>query len=338
MQQFIRRSRSSLALCSSPRDDDDDLIPLSFRALERSQSILRHESIRDFLVHKTSIDIDTESITSIPSYIISGVTCYNQHTCNATKTIVVFHDACEERLSDFYSNSNLGRFYSTLTAMGFNIVLVKYLSDDFNLADMMENTIPSLVKSLTQRYKPKDLVIMGRGVLGSILASEFITRNKRISALVLESPVSELMELISEQEQILQQVAIDDLQEAMGIYCNNISKIENFRGKMIIFHSKMDEKLPVSHAEALYANCTSNNKGLVILEHGSHGKLFENNIHQYVLALRQFCDWLGHGVPNSFQSCQKELFDLFDITSGEIATAQTTDDVETDDLISHSLL
>jgi hypothetical protein len=335
MNLFLRRSSLSLSACSSPRDEDDELFPTSVRAMERLHFILKHNSIRNFLISKKHLDAtDEESLVTVPHFMLSGIKLFNVYS-EATKTIIVFHDAAEECISDYYKGDTAnGRFHNMLIAMGFNVVIVQYVCDTFSIVDMIDTTLPSLVRTLTQKYKPKDMIIMGKGKLGSILALETVSRFKKISAIILESPVAELYDIAVEDEILLRQIGTtDDLKEALSTYCSNTPKIESYKGKVMLLHSKLDTNIPMGHAEKLFEACGSNNKGLVVMEHGNHGNLFESNIFQYIHALQQFCEWIHHPIPSTFHPCHVELLEIYDASATEIATAfeQTPTETITDE-------
>jgi len=119
--------------------------------------------------------------------------------------------------------------------------------------------------------------------LGSIFATYSAVENN-IGHLYLLSPFSNSQQLFKYAKKqntkglkaLLRpfiKVTADDYLSGIS----NIEKIQNYNGKLVVFHGTKDYILPYTMGESLYRSYNSENKEFIPLIDGGHGAAFESN-------------------------------------------------------------
>jgi hypothetical protein len=352
----IRLGRLSLTSISSGCiiDKNSELFPEP-SSDSRLRTILSDPVIYHFFVDSENIYYEPD-LTNALSFETYGIMClYQKAFIETTKTVVLFHDG-NERATDYFANiTEASKLRCLLLQMGLNVLIVTCITTKpFNITDIMETKIPNLVRSLTKTYNPKNMIIFGRGIVGSILATDFVQYHNNIGALVLESAASDVFTLLTADAKVMQRIktAQDsakqdesqlfyDLLKEATIRCDNSIKLSNYKGHLLLIHSKQDRKVPITHADELFRICPSRNKSLFILDQGPHGRLFSANIRQYYDALARLCELLKHQVPNSVNTFVDELIQSMSEANTYSArdcltlrtSDETTDSLQADDYI-----
>jgi hypothetical protein len=322
----LRLGRLSLTSSSRCRLDEltEDLFPTPIAGTPQFHSFFEESFMRDFFispVHETDVSDSFKTC-------VEGDTCFYLKTssCKATKAVILFIDG-HERATDYFGNTALSKFRLLLLNMGLDVVIVQAFSSkqQFNLPEALDSVIPKLTKTLSQMYKPRDMIVLGRGVLGSLFAAEFST-HFRIGALVLDSASAELLSILLVNEKIMARIGSEQdsakqdeanlfmelLRESTNMWCDSVAKLSKLKGILVVIHSRLDEKIPTSHAEKLFQHCPVKRKSLHIFERGGHGQVFSSNPQHYIQALTRLCDMLSHQLPSSFNTFVSELLPSFE--------------------------
>lgn len=115
-------------------------------------------------------------------------------------------------------------------------------------------------------FKDDQIIIYGRSI-GTGVATD-LAQNKKINALILETPFTSMQQLAQDKFPYLFPSLF------LKYKFDNIDKINNISAPLLIIHGKQDEVIPFEHGKALY-NHYNSNKLFLEVETGKHNDLSE---------------------------------------------------------------
>lgn len=271
--------------------------------------------------------------------------CYYEevNTSVSSHTVLLFPRG-EDKCVDYFNRTINGQYRDLLVAMGLNMIIVDYRrfpnSMSLDLVTTLQSDIHQIYNCLfckrrrtPLRIDSKKLIVIGRGIAGSLAACEFANSYREVLGLILESPVSKLHTLIPEPSPgdytHTLPFKFDQIEAAINFYYNQCDKIQKYHGSLLILHSKKDLRVNLHHAEELYTCAGSRLKGLVIFDEGSHLHTFRANFSEYAESLVEFLKSCNYELPSNFESLMLMLDDirLYD----EISTNTSLEDDQTVD-------
>ena len=206
------------------------------------------------------------------------------------------HSARAGTVLHFHGNGELapdyldGGFADMMSEIGVNACFAEYRgygrSSGSPCLTAMLNDGEQIVRDLEV---PLDrLVVYGRSI-GSIYAIELIQRFPRIAGLVLESGIADVL------ERLLLRVTPDELNtSATGLaqevsrHFDHKTKLNHYRGALLVLHARHDRTVDASHAQRLYDWGGGDDKKLVVFPEGDHNSLIAANLVDYREALQSF--------------------------------------------------
>ena len=124
------------------------------------------------------------------------------------KTILFFHDGCEEAF-EYYSNPTLRKFKDFILSMGLQLFIFEYRGFGYSTCAKGEDERCSLHRFLQTDFKlvhhlfttklkipMTDVIVYGKGVLGSTCAIHYASNFPNICGLCLESPCVDVLRLV----------------------------------------------------------------------------------------------------------------------------------------------
>ncbi|KAL0484301.1 ABHD16A [Acrasis kona] len=286
------------------------------RKIHRIRKAFKKTSLKESLElekAKSILSSNTISRFFAPDVVDEYTTNDSQHEDGNMKKIVILFHAGNECASDYYTEDapETCILRNLLMELGFTVIIPNYLTKNFNIINTLDVFIPELVQKMKNSHNPQDIIVFGRGVLGSLLASEFISRFHDVSALVLESPACEVGSLICSDKEITKSFSgdLDVLRNALEAHCNNTKKISKYKGPLILLHSDADQKIPASHSDNLMNSSFSRRKNLFLFNSPEEGKLIISNLDLYLSALTTLCHVVSHEIPDSFENLVQQIKD-----------------------------
>lgn len=199
--------------------------------------------------------------------------CYRRDPFPEGFTLVHFHGNGE--LASDYVEYMLHIFEGA----GLNLCFVDYRGYGFsggrpNLVAQLEDNA-RLLDALG--FAKERTIVYGRS-LGGLYAVDLAFRQPGIAALVLESAIAELLEdwPLNEETRLLGLTEADLHREVLELF-DNRSKLEAYRGELLVLHAENDWQVNKSHAQRLHAWCTSPRKKIVLFPRGDHNFILELN-------------------------------------------------------------
>jgi alpha-beta hydrolase superfamily lysophospholipase len=127
--------------------------------------------------------------------------------------------------------------------------------------------------------------IMGRS-LGSASALELAHGyESEIHGLIIESGFAYALDLLNTLGINTKALGIKE-EKGLG----NIDKIRTFNKPVLIIHAENDHIIPFSDGRALYDNCLSPNKKMLMISGANHNTIFEFGLHDYMNAIKEFTE------------------------------------------------
>jgi len=214
----------------------------------------------------------------------ASVACYLAGPFPDAGTVLHFHGNGE--LASEYATRHAERF----VGRGVNVCFTEYrgygLSSGVPKLVTMQGDGEKIVEALG--IPPDRLVAFGRS-LGSVYAIELAARMPQIRGLVLESAIANVLEdwqLTDEIKQLGQTESA--LLREVEMHFDLQQKLKNYRGHVLVLHTRNDQSLDRTHADRLYAWSGSSNKRLVVFPDGGHNTIFSANAPRYLSELNEF--------------------------------------------------
>ena len=128
-------------------------------------------------------------------------------------------------------------------------------------------------------------VIMGRS-LGSASACEIISNHESdIDGCVIESGFATEVPLL----RILDLEADDvDYNPAHGF--DNLRKLTNYRGPLLIIHAQIDDIIPLEEAMLMHRDSLSKNKDIWVIKNADHNNILMHTQQKYFKKIKMFID------------------------------------------------
>lgn len=196
----------------------------------------------------------------------------------------------------FHGNGEIAADYDDLaplyTRMGISLLVMDYrgygTSSGSPTASNLANDAPVVFHALDGICKLNGLIpvrryLMGRS-LGSAAAIEIASKvGDQIAGLIIESGFAYTFPLLERLGLYVK--GADEERDGAG----NLAKVRHIGVPTLIIHGESDTLIPVSDAEALYANSGAREKKLVRIPGGAHGNVMIVNIPKYFGAIQHFC-------------------------------------------------
>lgn len=198
-------------------------------------------------------------------------------------TVVHFHGN-GETVGDY-----LEWFAGRMESLGVNLLLAEYrgygMSDgEPRLAAMLEDIHPIVAAT---GVAPSRLIFFGRS-LGSLYAAHAASLYPTAAGLVLESAIADPMERIPLRVEPWQLgVTHEAVKDEVDRLFNQKIKMETFRGRTLVLHTRNDDIIPSSHGKMLH-DWAKGPKELVIFDRGDHNNIMEINRESYFAHLERF--------------------------------------------------
>ena len=126
---------------------------------------------------------------------------------------------------------------------------------------------------------------MGRS-LGSASACEIISNHESdIDGCVIESGFATEVPLLK----ILDLEADDvDYNPAHGF--DNLRKLTNYRGPLLVIHAQMDDIIPLEEAMLMHRDSLSKNKDIWVIKNADHNNILMHAQQEYFKKIKMFID------------------------------------------------
>lgn len=213
----------------------------------------------------------------------SRLGCYYQAEHPAAKTVVYFHGN-GEIVADY-----LPGFAEWIAQAGYNLLLAEYRGYGMStgrptLVSMLED----VSAILTQLGIPEEQIVLFGRSIGSLHAVHGVYRHPRIAGLILESGVADLTQRFFQRvDPVELGVVRQEVVRALRQHFDYAAKLAGFQGQTLILHTRLDELVPVRHAELLHA-AAPEPKTLHVFERGGHNDIFYWNREAYMQLVEQF--------------------------------------------------
>ena len=130
-------------------------------------------------------------------------------------------------------------------------------------------------------------IIMGRS-LGSASASEIISNQKfDIDGCIIESGFGTETPLMN-----IMRINPQDIGYKTKDGFENLKKISNYDGPLLIIHADQDDIIPLDEAKLIYSNSKSNQKQLWVVDNANHNNILMHAQNQYFIRIKEFIDKL----------------------------------------------
>jgi pimeloyl-ACP methyl ester carboxylesterase len=216
--------------------------------------------------------------------------CRFSHVHDDAPTIIHFHGNGES-VADY-----VGGFEKLMTGLGANLLLAEYRGYG------MSSGVPALAAMLddvelivdASGVPPERIIFFGRS-LGSLYALHGVSRYPRAAGLIIESGLADPLERILVRVEPHEVGAtMDTLRASVDRCFNQHEKIESFKGRVLVMHTRNDDLVSVSHAERLYA-WANEPKELIVFERGDHNTILPANQTAYFAAVESFIQSIRQG-------------------------------------------
>ena len=213
----------------------------------------------------------------------SKLACYYRKTHANAKTVVYFHGNGEV-VADY-----LPDFPDWFTRAGYHVLLAEYRGYGMStgrpaLAGMLDD-VERIIQSLDV---PDDRIVLFGRSLGSLYALHGVYQRPQLAGLIIESGIAEI------GERFFMRLQPDELGLSMTAlsaelkrYFDYAKKLDAFKGRTLIMHTRFDELVPCHHAEQLYA-AAKEPKQLTIFDRGGHNDIFFRNQEAYLNLVETF--------------------------------------------------
>lgn len=221
-----------------------------------------------------------------PYWVESGdarLACYYHHKFPNAKTVIFFHGN-GEIVSDY-----IDLYVPTFDQMGFNILLAEYRGYGMStgtpaLATMLDDVSP-IIKAVN--LPPEQLILFGRSI-GSLYALHGIYLFPRISGLIIESGIANILERVLLRVHPSEfTISMEKLEEEVKKTFNHQQKLAGYKGASLIIHAKHDSLVNVSHGRQLH-DWAPEPKKLIIFDKGDHNDILMANAQDYFLSIYRF--------------------------------------------------
>lgn len=209
--------------------------------------------------------------------------CFFHQRSFEAKTLLHFHGN-GEIVNDYFDD-----FVDRVDGMGFNCFLAEYRGYGMStgspqLQKMLED-VERILVALGQ--PPEKIVLFGRSV-GSIFAIHGVSRFPSVSGLILESGIADPLErllLRIHPEELGATMA--DLENAALQWLDHRMKLSQYRGPVLIMHSRFDGLVEADNAARLH-NWAGGSKKLKIFDIGDHNSIMALNDREYFQLVENF--------------------------------------------------
>jgi len=208
-------------------------------------------------------------------------------------------------LVHFHGNGEIvsdwcGAFAEWIQSRGVEVFLVEYrgygMSDGQPELTAMLDDVTAVVEATG--VPPDQLIAFGRSI-GSLYATEMVSRFPQVSGLIVESGIHDLA------ERILLRVSLDELgvskeefHEDVRTHFDQGSKIQGFQGQSLFLHAEQDHLVGVRHAVDNHSYARPGFSELIRLPYGDHNTILGANMQVYLTALAEFFQELGASSPS----------------------------------------
>lgn len=137
----------------------------------------------------------------------------------------------------------------------------------------------------------RQLVVFGRS-LGSLYATEFVSRHPEVPALVLESGISDPLERVlvrATPEEL--GTTMEQLRAEVSEHFDQERKLRGYGGQTLLLHTLHDGLVEATHARRNAAACR--NGKLVLFERGNHNTILSDNAPAYFRELTELLRSVG---------------------------------------------
>ncbi|KAG2374016.1 hypothetical protein C9374_011095 [Naegleria lovaniensis] len=165
----------------------------------------------------------------------------NSHApTTSKKTVIFFHDGSEEAF-EYFSNSSLCKFKDFILSMGLQIFIFEYRGFGFSTCARGEDERTSLHRFLETDCKlihhlfltrlkipMSDVIVYGKGFLGTTCALHYVSKFPMVSGLCLESPCVDILKLVNANipESVLSQMGLSEQADALDDLWNLNIRLE----------------------------------------------------------------------------------------------------------------
>ena len=209
--------------------------------------------------------------------------CFYHEVSSEAKTLVHFHGN-GEIIHDYLCD-----FVERIGGMGLNCFLAEYRGYGSStgrpeLGKMLDD-VEAIIRGIGQ--PPENLVLFGRSV-GSIFAIHAVQLFPGIAGMIIESGIADPLErlLLRVHPEELS-VSFAELESAVKARLNHQEKLSQYKGPVLIMHTRFDGLVDVDNAARLY-EWASGPKKLRIFEDGDHNSIMFMNSRDYFLEVEEF--------------------------------------------------
>ncbi|MDD2851784.1 MAG: alpha/beta hydrolase [Desulfuromonadaceae bacterium] len=198
-------------------------------------------------------------------------------------TIIHFHGN-GETVEDY-----LGDFENRITEMKANLLLAEFRGYGMSSGDpglvAMLNDVQLIVEA--SGVSPERIIFFGRS-LGSLYAVHGASLYPQAAGLIIESGLADPLERILVRiEPRHVGATMESLQTVVNQHLNQKLKIEVFKGRVLIMHTRNDDLVSLSHAERLY-EWAHEPEELLVFERGDHNTIMAVNEKAYFDTVARF--------------------------------------------------
>ncbi|EFC40365.1 predicted protein [Naegleria gruberi] len=197
---------------------------------EQNPFLFDEKFVKEFKWRRRKTETQSNSVPNVPTVDIvcedgATLSCYfemvgqNEQPSTSTKqddsssttskkTLLLFHDGCEEAFEYFFQPS-LRKFKDFIISMGLQIFIFEYRGFGYSTCAKGEDERTSLHRFLETDYKlvhhlfttrlkipMSQVVVYGKGFLGSTCAIHFVSNFPTVSGLCLESPCFDVLKVV----------------------------------------------------------------------------------------------------------------------------------------------
>jgi len=230
------------------------------------------------------------------------VCCYIKRNISG-KTLVHFHgngELVENYETNVYNKvPGMRRLDDDFADLQLSVLFVEYrgYGESNGTADMrkMLKDIDAIFNHLN--LDQQDIIVFGRSI-GSIFAIHWINNYPNTAAIIIDSGIADPLSLFLQKinpEDI--GATLEELEHVGNSLFNHKTKLENYKGRLLILHAQDDNIVPVNHAEANFSFATTENKHKVIFQSGGHNYMYLLNVAAYTTELSNFIFSCGQPQP-----------------------------------------
>lgn len=244
------------------------------------------------------------SILDLPA--ISGRYLFPQNRSLKRPSVIQVNNielACFERIVDergltlvhFHGNGESVSDYVPFMAdifqdMGLNQLFIEYRAYGGSSGQAQLVAMLADGQSVLQAagIEPGKAVVFGRSI-GSLYAIELAYREPNIAGLIIESGIADPCERFLNYAELRSSgISESDVRAEAAKHFNHELKLSSYTHPLLILHTENDGLIDISHAERNYQWAGSKQKQLVKFPRGNHNTIFQANMSQYLVAVREF--------------------------------------------------